>query len=267
MINQDDYEAAKSFIPVVSASGGSGKFISTLIGYSANNLDIPEYPNKRTTHFHTEAEDFKVAYLNLEQHEPPPPNVPYWEYIKVKKGCPVHTATFAGGTFRPASLSALDIMYPDWRMLIITIKPEDLLTIELNHIWKMDLKPYIQGTEYESQYTSAWRQQFAPETVKEIVEKYMASQSYQFLNTIYYDKVNIWYNVLRSNFQEKVFRINFADIVGNPEVVIDTLEQLTRNTFTPNMLSAYSNYVNLQIDHYKEHMPWHPILQNNPNVK
>ena len=60
-----EYRTPDNFIPVISNSGASGKFISTILTYSANNIDFPFDPKKDTANYHIEACSFMEEHTNL----------------------------------------------------------------------------------------------------------------------------------------------------------------------------------------------------------
>jgi len=263
-----EYRKPDNFIPVISNSGASGKFISTILTYSANNIDFPFDPRKTTADYHTEACYFMDRHTNL-GWTGQPTSMDFWNNILFKNNSPFRTMSFAGGSLS-MHLQFKKFLndFPNGKIVYITVTNDDILTIDLNHAWKLDLRLYmnqdqIKELDSKEEKSFDWRKEYSIDKVTQIVKDRLALDygfPEHYSNTSH-RFIRKWHSTLPDNLKKRIFLINFSDIVGNPELVIETLEQVSGNVFTQNLLNAYAQYVNIQLDHYKEHIPWHPALK------
>jgi hypothetical protein len=254
------YKDLENYIPVISASGACGKFISAMITYALNDIQIEEkkfnFTYDRRTHYHNEWNDI-MNETNI--HHSSPIEYPHWNKFKLKKDSRYHSLSFAGGItlIDPNDISKA---FPNFKIVIITVSPEDRMLIDLNHFWKSGASNYWQEDSEYDFYQSGWQENLTPEIARKIIEEYYVKTGIDTFGTVTDNLAKKWTNQLEPHWQDRIYFIRFRNIVENPETVISTIEQIAEKPLSTDLQKEYYRYVNIQLEYYKNYIPNHPSL-------
>ena len=249
------YKDLDNFIPVISASGACGKFISAMVTFSLNDVHISGNEYKNGIDYHS-AWDFIMNETNFAPHEVIPH--PQWKSLKLKKDSSYHGLSFAGGVTL-VEFDEISKFFPGFKIIMITVNQDDRILVDLNHFWKSGPKNYVQENSEFKNINFDDIPSINPETAKKVIEDHYKTGIDTF-HTVLEDLASDWFEKLKPEWQERIHFIKFRDIVDNPETVISTIERVVEKSMTENLRTEYYRYVNLQLRYYKEFIPWHPSL-------
>lgn len=253
------YKDLKNYIPVISASGACGKFISAMITYALNDVQVDEQRVKdrfyNHAHYHREWDDI-MNETNF--HYSSPIEHPQWEKIKLKQESPYHSFSFAGGItlIEPERISNT---FPNFKIVIITVEESDKILVDLNHFWKGGPRNYLKE---DSVYfdDNNWLKNISPETARNIIEDYYSTEGMDTFQITQEALAKEWIEKLKPEWKERIYLIKFRDIVENPKKIIETIEEIVEKPLSDNLRNEYDRYVNMQKEHYKTYIPFHPSL-------
>lgn len=145
-----------------------------------------------------------------------------------------------------------DFYQPNWHQLVITHEINELLPIRLIHWYKSDKSYYQRFYENNRDKISIKVEDVRTlgyddvvKFLKEYIPVMLADEFAKFDQNVP-EVWNKYYESLTDQHKKNFTTIKFSDILGNPELILDTLSMMTSKPVSKNVRDSYRMYLDAQ---------------------
>ena len=195
--------------------------------YAKSKLDLSDFKNHNDV--------FKIKPLDTNSD-----NFTIWKGVEANVNC-----------------EQANMYQSNWHQLVITHEIEELLAIRLLHWYKGDrfyyqrfYKNNLDRVSFKVEDIRNLKFEETIEFLKEFISLMLSDEFAKFDQNVP-SKWGHYYNSLDNKCKEKFTTIKFADILGNPELVLATLSNMTGKSITEHVRFNYNQYLIMQQKSFK----------------